>query len=164
VIAGGAAAFVLALRPDRRRVEMAVSGVIAAVVAVNWVFVLRVLPSFEAYKPAPRFAEALKQRAGPDDLIVTYNVALPSLVYYLRRHTDVFYQHEPVLELLQSGRAVYLMVPKQDYGTIQRSSPVATCVIGSQPTFDLKLRNALMRDPLPEILLVTNRCTDRGPS
>ncbi len=164
VIAGGVAAFVLALRPDRRRVEMAVSGVIAAVVAVNWVFVLRVLPSFEAYKPAPRFAEVLKQRAGPDDLIVTYNVALPSLVYYLHRHTDVFYQHEPVLELLQSGRAVYLMVPTQDYGTIQKGSRVATCVIGSQPTFDVKLRNALMRDPLPEILLVTNRCTDRGAS
>ena len=73
-----------------------------ALIVVNWMFVLRVLPSFEAYKPAPGLAAVLEERAGPSDVIVTYNVALPSLVYYLRRHIDVFYDHGPVLELLHS--------------------------------------------------------------
>ncbi len=51
----------------------------------------------------------------PDDLIVTYNVALPSLVYYLRRHIDVFYDHGPCIELLQSGRPLFLMASRDDY-------------------------------------------------
>ncbi len=81
-------------------------------------FVLRLLPSFEAYKPAPGLAVALQQRASPGDLIVTYNVALPSLVYYLRRHIDVFYDHEPVLDLLRSGRPMYLMLTSYDYDDV----------------------------------------------
>ncbi len=92
----------------RRRLGPALGAVALALIVVNWVFVLKVLPSFEAYKPAPGLAAVLKERAGPDDLIVTYNVALPSLVYYLRRHIDVFYDHGPVLELLHSRRPLYL--------------------------------------------------------
>ena len=111
-IAGGAATMVLALR---QRVGAALTVIAAVLVVVNWVFVLKVLPSFEAYKPAPGLAAILKERAAPDDLLVTYNVALPSLVYYLRRHTDVFYDHGPVLELLHSGRPLYLMVSRDDY-------------------------------------------------
>ena len=84
-IVGGAAAMLLALR---KRVGAALAAVACALVVVNWIFVLKVLPSFEAYKPAPGLAAELKERAGPEDLIVTYNVALPSLVYYLRRHIE----------------------------------------------------------------------------
>ncbi len=73
---GGSAALLLA----RRRTRAALLTIVATLVFVNWVFVWRVLPSFEAYKPAPGLAAELKTRAGPDDLLVTYNVALPSLV------------------------------------------------------------------------------------
>ncbi len=81
----------------------ALGAVAVALIVVNWTFVLKVLPSFEAYKPAPGLAAVLEKRAGPNDLIVTYNVALPSLVYYLRRHIDVFYDHGPVLDCCTRG-------------------------------------------------------------
>jgi hypothetical protein len=143
----------------RKRVGAALLAVACALIVVNWVFVLKVLPSFEAYKPAPGLAAELKARAGPDDLIVTYNVALPSLVYYLRRHTDVFYDHGPVLELLQSGRPLYLMVSRDDYArAIEPATSARLCRISSHPTFDVKLRNVLSRQRLPEILLLTNKC------
>jgi 4-amino-4-deoxy-L-arabinose transferase-like glycosyltransferase len=155
-IAGGACAVVLALV---RRSREALLTIAAVMIAVNWLFVLRVLPSFEAYKPAPGFAKVLKTRAGPNDQIVTYNVALPSLVYYLRRHTDVFYDHEPVLLLLESGRTVYLMLPRHDYETIILPAvKVRTCIVSRQPMFDVKLKSVLARERLPELLLVTNRC------
>jgi 4-amino-4-deoxy-L-arabinose transferase-like glycosyltransferase len=155
-IAGGAVAILLALR---QRVGAALMAVACALIVVNWVFVLKVLPSFEAYKPAPGLAEVLKKRAGPDDLIVTYNVALPSLVYYLRRHTEVFYDHGPVLELLHSGRPVFLMVSRDDYDrAIKPAATVPLCQVSSHPTFDVKLRNVLSRERLPEILLLTTRC------
>ncbi len=130
-IAGGAVAMLLALR---QRAGAALVAVACALIVVNWVFVLKVLPSFEAYKPAPGLAAILKERAGPDDLIVTYNVALPSLVYYLRRHTDVFYDHGPVLELLHSGRPVFLMVSRDDYDRDDQARHVTSRSVRSAPT------------------------------
>ncbi len=155
-IAGGACALVLSLV---RRPRAALVAIAAVMIGLNWVFVLRVLPSFEAYKPAPGFATVLQARAGTKDQIVTYNVALPSLVYYLRRHTDVFYDHEPVLPLLESERTVYLMLPRHDYETIILPAvKTTTCIVSRQPMFDVKLKNVLARERLPELLLVTNKC------
>jgi 4-amino-4-deoxy-L-arabinose transferase-like glycosyltransferase len=155
-IAGGLAAVAFALG---RRPRAALVSLVAALVAVNWLFVLRVLPSFEAYKPAPGLAVVLEQRALPDDLIVTYNVALPSLVYYLRRHIDVFYDHGPVLELLETKRPLYLMLTRDDYERIIKpATTVRLCRVASRPTFDVKLRNVLSRQRMPEVWLMTNRC------
>jgi len=155
-IAGGASALLLGFL---NRAGAALTTVAIALVAVNWVFVLQVLPRFEAYKPAPGFADVLKQRAGPEDVIATYNVALPSLVYYLRRHTEVFYDHEPVVKLLESNQRVYLMLSRNDYETVVKPAVLAnTCFVTSQPTFDVKLRNILSRQRPPELLLVTNKC------
>ncbi len=132
---------------------------LCALIAVNWIFVLKLLPSFEAYKPAPGLAAVLKERATPDDIIVTYNVALPSLVYYLRRHIDVFYDHGPVIELLRTGRPLFLMASRDDYErAIKPDESAPLCRVRSQPTFDVKLRNVLSRQRLPEILLLTNKC------
>ena len=155
-IAGGALAMLLAAR---QRVGAALVAIVCALVVTNWAFVLKVLPSFEAYKPAPGLAAALKARAGPEDLIVTYNVALPSLVYYLRRHIDVFYDHGPVLNLLRSGRPLFLMASRDDYErAIKPAETVPLCQVSSQPTFDVKLKNVLSRERLPEVLLLTNKC------
>jgi 4-amino-4-deoxy-L-arabinose transferase-like glycosyltransferase len=155
-IAGGAVAMLLAAR---QRAGAALVAIACTLIVVNWIFVLKVLPSFEAYKPAPRLAAVLKARAGAEDLIVTYNVALPSLVYYLRRHTDVFYDHGPVVELLRSGRPLFLMVSRDDYDrAIKPAEIVPLCQLSSQPTFDVKLKNVLSRERLPEVLLLTNKC------
>ncbi|HEY7499407.1 MAG TPA: glycosyltransferase family 39 protein [Vicinamibacterales bacterium] len=155
-VAGGLAALVLALT-DRSRAALVV--IASALIAVNWLFVLRVLPSFEAYKPAPAIAGVLKERAAPDDLIVTYNVALPSLVYYLRRHIDVFYDHGPVLELLDTRRPLYLILTSDDYErAIKPSTTTRLCRVSAHPTFDVKLRNVLSRQRMPEVLVMTNRC------
>ena len=66
----------------------AAAAIAAGFVALNGVFVLRTLPSFEAYKPVPAFAAAISRRAAPGDVVATYDQALPSLVFYLRRHVE----------------------------------------------------------------------------
>jgi 4-amino-4-deoxy-L-arabinose transferase-like glycosyltransferase len=157
---GGAAAIVYAVR---HRFAPALMAVAIALLLANWIFVVRLLPSFEAYKPAPGLAAALLARADPDDLIVTYNVALPSLVYYLRRHTEVFYDNGPVLELIRSRRPMYLMMTSYDYE--EKIAPALSeplCRVTSVPTFDVKLRNVLSRRRLPEVLLLTNECPEAG--
>jgi 4-amino-4-deoxy-L-arabinose transferase-like glycosyltransferase len=155
-VTAGVVTIVLAVRD---RVAAALLVAAAALAVSSWVFVLRVLPSFEAYKPAPALARTLRQVAQPDDLIVTYNVALPSLVYYLRRHIEVFYDHDPVLDLVRAGRPLYLMLTSDDYEQlIKPTAGARLCKVSSQPTFDVKLRNVLSRVRLSEVLLVTNKC------
>ena len=133
--------------------------VLAAMIAVNWIFVLRTLPSFEAYKPVPAFANLLLARAGPDDVIATHDVAMPSLVFYLRRHVQEVFDLAHLVELLGSERNVYAVVSDDAYEALRREMAVPPCVIDHRPTFDVKLKNVLERQPLPELVIVTNRCS-----
>jgi hypothetical protein len=117
-----------------------------------------VLPSFEAYKPVPGFALVLGTRAKPEDVVATYNVALPSLVYYLRRHVEMSYELDPIARLLEDERTAYVITPRQHEPEIADAVERETCIVSAQPTFDVKLRNVIARDPLPDLVLITNRC------
>jgi 4-amino-4-deoxy-L-arabinose transferase-like glycosyltransferase len=130
-------------------------------VLLNWVFVMRVLPSFEAYKPSPAFARTLHPRLTPDAVVATYDEALPSLVYYLRRHVEQLFEEDRIVALLEGNRPAYAVLSRTNYANITAELDVRTCVIESRPTFDVKLKTVLSREPLPELVLVTNRCA--GP-
>src|SRR4030095_12081768 len=97
---GGMLILVLALR----NAGAGAMAIVAVLVALNWTFVLRVLPSFDEYKTVPPLSAAIRARAAPDDVIVHYNVALPSMVYYLGRHVEVLFEPQPFLEALRSPR------------------------------------------------------------
>jgi 4-amino-4-deoxy-L-arabinose transferase-like glycosyltransferase len=154
-IAGGIATIVLSFRP---MVANGLLALAATLVAMNWVFVLRVLPSFEAYKPVSAVARVLGPRLQPDDIVATYNVALPSLVYYLERHVEMAYDPAPIRAFLESPKTVYVVLSTEDYEGIKRITTAPGCVVSRHPTFDVKLRNILARDPLPDLLVITNRC------
>jgi hypothetical protein len=153
--AGGIVAFALALAKKPRPAFLAV---LVALVALNWVFVLRVLPSFERYKPVPRLSAAIQNRLGPDDVVVHYNVALPSMVFYLRRHIDLLFQREPFIRAIRQNRTVYAVLSANDYAQLGPELGVRTCVLERESTVNVKLKAVLARDPLPEVLLITNRC------
>jgi len=153
-ILGGiaAVAFAAAWRPWKSAVAL-----IAAVVAINWVFVVRVLPDFERYKPVVPMSDTIARRLAPGDVVAHYQVALPSMVYYLRRHVDQYFDEQPFLEAMRSNRRVYAVLSESDYADL-RARLGATCVIERRPTFDVKLRNILSREAPPELLLITNDC------
>jgi 4-amino-4-deoxy-L-arabinose transferase-like glycosyltransferase len=153
-LAGGLVTLVLALRAQ---IAAAAIAVCVTMLAFNWIFVLRTLPSFEAYKPVPAFADLLRSRAQTGDEIGTYNTAMPSLVYYLKRQVAVVFDERIAAALLESGRGTYIVMPSEDYERVRALSP-GSCVIDRRPTFDVKLRNIISRDPLPDLLIVTNRC------
>jgi 4-amino-4-deoxy-L-arabinose transferase-like glycosyltransferase len=152
---GGAVILGLALLG---RLQWALIAAVLSALALNWTFVTTVLPSFERYKPVPALSDVIAARAGPDDAVVHYNVALPSMVYYLRRHVDVLFQPEPLFAHLRGPRTVYAVLPAGDYARLAPQIGVETCVIARRPTVNVKLRAVLAREPLPEVLLITNRC------
>ena len=154
-VAGGATAATLAVLFRSRAALLAT---MMTFIVLDWVFVLRVLPGFERYKPVPGFAQTLQSRLQPDDVVVTYAEALPSLVFYLRRHVDPYFIDQELFEVFRSGRTVYAILSTENYRDLAGRIGSATCEIERRPTFDVKLKNMLARQSLPELVLITNRC------
>ena len=142
----------------RQRVFAACVALTVGFIGLSAVFVLRTLPSFEAYKPVPGFAGTIRQRAAPDDVIATYAQSMPSLVYYLRRHVDDLFDVDSLVVHLKSGKRVFAVLSEGDLEQLRGELPEPLCVIDRRPTMDVRLKSVLAADPLPQLVLVTNRC------
>jgi 4-amino-4-deoxy-L-arabinose transferase-like glycosyltransferase len=142
-----------------RRQSHALLAIFATLVVVNWIFVLRVLPDFERYKPSPVLSRSLQGLAGPDDVVATYNVNTPSMVFYLRRHVDIYYATQPFVDAVKGQRRMFGVVSHDDYTALAGEIGSASCVLERVPTFEVKLRDVLARRELPELLLISNRCS-----
>jgi 4-amino-4-deoxy-L-arabinose transferase-like glycosyltransferase len=153
-LAGGISVVGLALT---RRPEAAALALLASVIAVNWVFVLRVLPEFERYKPVPEMSAVIQQRAQPGEGVAHYRVALPSMAYYLRRHFEGFDSREGFLAFMQRQGA-YAVMRAEDYRDVAPELGPRVCVVGEWDAFQAKLKDILAHRPLPKLVLVYNRC------
>jgi 4-amino-4-deoxy-L-arabinose transferase-like glycosyltransferase len=154
-LAGGLAAVALAATG---RWHKGLLATLAAAVLVNWILVLRVLPSFEKYKPVPRLTAFLESRITPGDVIVHYSVALPSMVYYLRRHIDVTYDRGTFIEIMRQPKRVYGILWIEEYARLKNDVGVPTCAIFRTRSFNIKIGAVIEREPLPELVVITNRC------
>ena len=154
-VAGG---LFVAAAAATNRVRESLFAIVITFIVLNWVFVLRALPDFERFKPVPGFARTLAGRLEPDDALITYDEALPSLVFYLQRHIDPYFLPDEVFERFRENRGVYAIMSAENYAELAPGIKVRTCIIDRRPTFDVKLKNMLNRDSLPELLIVTNRC------
>ena len=50
------------------------------------------------------------------------------------------------------------MLSDDDYAALAPRIGARTCIIDRRPTFDVKLKRVLAREPLPELLLISNQC------
>ena len=154
-IVGG---LVVAALPWRGRDAVAVSAALLVFIAFNWILAVRALPDFERYKPVVPLSRIIEERAGPDDVVAHFEVALPSMVYYLRRHVAGGLDEDTFTRLLGSERRVFAVLPADRYEALKERFGVGTCVIGRHLTSDIRLRSLLEQQPPPEVLLITNRC------
>jgi 4-amino-4-deoxy-L-arabinose transferase-like glycosyltransferase len=154
-IAAGVAALALSAR-GRWRVGLMLF--VAGGVVINWILVLRVLPSFEKYKPVPPITAFLQARSTTDDVIAHYSVALPSMVYYMRRHIDVTYDRSTFIQIMQQPKRVFAVLWTEEYERLRGDLGVPTCAIYSTPSFNIKIGAVMKREPLPRLVVITNRC------
>jgi 4-amino-4-deoxy-L-arabinose transferase-like glycosyltransferase len=154
-LAGGLGVAILA---SRHHGAAAVVATLVVFIGFNWLLVVRALPSFERYKPVVPLSRAIAAVATPADAVAHFDVALPSMVFYLRRHIDIWIDAEAFVNQMRSGRTVYAVLPANRYAELEPAFAVPTCVLARHPTSDVRLRSILQREPPPEILLVTNRC------
>ncbi len=153
-VTGGVAVLLLALL---RRPGPAALALLAVMIAVNWTFVVGVLPEFERYKPVPGFSDVLRQRLQPGDVVAHYQASLPSMTYYLRRHVDTYFDADSFVRAVTVPNRVYAVLSGEDYAALEPRLGT-TCIVDRRPTFDVKLARVIAREPLPELLLITNQC------
>ena len=154
-LGGGVAIAALAWK---RRRDWAVVTLLGVLIAFNWILALLALPSFEQYKPVVPLSRVIEQHAAPADVVAHFDVALPSMVFYLRRHIDIWLDPEQFVQQMRSERAVYAVLPAHRYEELRERFGVPTCVLARHATSDVRLRSLLERTAPPEVLLVTNRC------
>jgi 4-amino-4-deoxy-L-arabinose transferase-like glycosyltransferase len=159
VAIAGTAGVAVTVLAWRRRLFAAQVVLGACFVALNWVFVLQTLPSFERYKPVRPMSEEIRARGAREAAVLHYNVALPSMVFYLERHVEQHFDDPvPLIKQARGATEYYVVVRASDYENLRPELPGPPCVIDRRPLFEVKLKNGLAREPLPELLLVTNRC------
>ena len=144
--------------PWLRRHVAAVLTVLVVLIGFNWILALWSLPSFEQYKPVVPLSRAIAAKAGPTDVIAHSELALPSMVYYLRRHIEDDLYPDQLMDLLRSDRRVFAVLPADRYDASKAKYGVETCIVARQKTADIKLRSLLERWAPPEVLVISNRC------
>jgi 4-amino-4-deoxy-L-arabinose transferase-like glycosyltransferase len=152
LLAGGAAAALGALA--RRARGQAAALVLSAMIAVQWVIVLRALPDFERYKPIPHAAQVVLDLEARPSAVGTYKIAAPSLVFYLRRHVDEMFTEEELGRFFATHLDGVCVMPAGEYERVRTTLAVPTRVITRGPRFDVRLSDILSRTPLPEVVLV----------
>lgn len=153
-IAGG---FIALIAIFMKRDFAATLATALAMIAMNLIFVARVLPDFERYRPARAMAEIIRAEAAPDALVGYYRFAAPSLAFYLRRPIFEYYRPEELQAALESGRQVYCLISEQDYEALKDGLPAPTYVLASRAVFQVKFRVIFDRIELPRVLLISNK-------
>jgi 4-amino-4-deoxy-L-arabinose transferase-like glycosyltransferase len=152
LLLGGAAAALGALARGARR--GAAAAVLVAMIAVQWVLVVRVLPDFERYKPIPHAARVILSMGTPPSAVGTYKIAAPSLVFYLRRHVAQMFAEEELARFFASHPEGVCVMPASEYERVRQALPVPTHVVARRPRVDVRLSDIVARRPLPEVVLV----------
>jgi 4-amino-4-deoxy-L-arabinose transferase-like glycosyltransferase len=154
-LAGALTIGVLVLLRQQRAALVALAAVF---VATNWMLIIKVLPSFEQYKPVVPFSDIIRQKAQPADTVAHFEAAMPSMVFYLRRHIDLVEDQQGFVKMMQSGRPVYVILPERRYEELGPALGVRTCVLDRRATADVKLRDLLAGRGPASLVLVTTQC------
>jgi 4-amino-4-deoxy-L-arabinose transferase-like glycosyltransferase len=147
----GAGAVVTLLSVIRRITAGAVAAIAVTTVAANVVLVLVALPAFEPILP---MTQIIQQHARPGAVVAQYQVILPSMVFYLGRPIEPFFDIPSLAGRAEAASEMYLVIRPAEYDIFRTQAQVSSCVLDRRPLFEAKMANVLRREPWPELLLV----------
>ena len=158
-IVGGLSAVVMAAS---KKTRLAVLTTAFALIACNFIFVVKVLPDLERYRPVRSLCEVISSEANPEALVGYYRAAYPSMVFYLRRPIFEYYLENEIVSAFSSSKEVFCVINARDYEAIRPQLPAETRVLASHPTFQVKLKSILSKGDLPQMLLISNKGGSTG--
>ncbi len=106
------------------------------------------LGPWEEYKPVRHLARTIVEKTSQtgtqvDSVVGYYKLAAPSLVFYLNRPIVELSDPEETARLLESDRAVYLIVSSEDYPELTRASRQPVEIVEARPKLYTNLRTLI---------------------
>jgi len=135
----------------------AVAALAGGFVLANYVLVLGVMPDAERFKPVPPIAETFRAGAAPDAVLASYNMMLPSLVYYADHPVVELGSIDQAVDRLAGSQEVWLLTGDREWAEIEARVPSA-CLGDRRHLFalNLSLLELARGDEAPGVLLATN--------
>jgi 4-amino-4-deoxy-L-arabinose transferase-like glycosyltransferase len=150
----GIGAVITAIAVGRGALSGAVTAIAITAIAANWVLVLVALPAFERFKPVVPMTRVIEQRARPGAVVAQYQIILPSMVFYLGRPIEPFFDIPSLARRAEAVDDMYVVIRPAEYDLFRTQTRVTTCVLDRRPLFEDKIANVLRHQPWPELLLV----------
>jgi 4-amino-4-deoxy-L-arabinose transferase-like glycosyltransferase len=154
LVAGGLAVLGLTVAGRGRA---AVATLALTFVAFNYVFVTRVLPAVERLKPVVPLAQEFLRRASPTDRLGSYEMMLPSLVYYAGRPVESLEGPDQARAFYADARGGWALMDQGRFDLLRADVP-GVCVAARHPRLDPRFEDVWAGRPPADVLLVTNRC------
>jgi 4-amino-4-deoxy-L-arabinose transferase-like glycosyltransferase len=126
---------------------------VAGAAALNYLFVVRVLPDIERLKPVPALAGTIRTQGSAKRSIGSCNVGLPSLVYYADQPLTELDGTPHALEFFRISAEPWVVMGEVEWVVIQAQVP-GLCVRDRRRLFDTRISDVIRGTPPPEVLLV----------
>ncbi len=141
----------------RRSCAAAVMAIATGFALFNYLFVLRALPDVERLKPVPTLAQIVRDRASSSAALASFNIELPSFVYYAGRPVARVFDVDQASRFFAEHADAWMLAGEGEWADLSARVPAA-CVAGRKPLFLSKGSDIMRGQPPPDVLLITNRC------
>jgi hypothetical protein len=92
-----------------------------------------------------------------------YKGALPpSLVFYVKRRVQRMGTAEHAASFFMSSNGSWVLVEEANYEDLRAAVP-NLCEVARHPVFEAKAKDLLAGQPPPDVILVTNQCSNPSP-
>jgi 4-amino-4-deoxy-L-arabinose transferase-like glycosyltransferase len=117
------------------------------------------IPGIEPLRPVKEMCRQIASQAKHEDQVGYYEVAVPSMAFYLRRPIFEEFDAESMVQRFRSTSTVFCILTEQDYGYFVGARDLILYVLDRRPRLITRLHVLLDEDSWAEqeLLLVSNR-------
>jgi 4-amino-4-deoxy-L-arabinose transferase-like glycosyltransferase len=156
LIAGSALVLwsIITRKPERGFVAL------AAAVWINFMMcALIYLPAMEEYRPVKLFCRQIDKQMSTEDEAGSFRIALPSMVFYLRRPIFEENSFDQLEQKLRSGKRVFCILAEKEYNSLVEKKDCRIYVLGRHARLAMRMSALLNAGSFPgeELLLISNR-------
>ena len=130
-----------------RRRSLAIAALAVGFIVFDYVFIGRVLPDVERFKPVPAIVRAFSARATSGARIESFNMSLPSLVFYLNRPVPEIGSFEDAAARLAAPEEEWL-VTNEDSWRALRERQLSSLVTSHSSSGAARRAAASSNDPI----------------
>jgi 4-amino-4-deoxy-L-arabinose transferase-like glycosyltransferase len=142
-----------------RKPERGFLALAGALWAIYMMCTLFYLPAMEEYRPIKLFCSQIETQIQAEDEVGSFRIALPSMVFYLRRPIFEENDLEQMAQKFRSGKRVFCVLSERDYNYFVDEKDFEIFVLDRHSRLAMRMSTLLNAGSFPgeELLLISNR-------